>query len=62
MSRYWLHVLPVVRRMMAPLSQLNMKKCVVPGVTEEVKGSTYTADARQQQQAQRCSRHESTFE
>jgi hypothetical protein len=48
MSRYWLQVLPVVRRMMAPLSQLNMKRCVVPGVTDDVKGSTYTASGKQQ--------------
>jgi hypothetical protein len=40
MSRYWLQVLLLVRRMMAPLSQLNMKRCVVPGVTDDVNGNT----------------------
>jgi hypothetical protein len=40
MSRYWLQLLPVVRRMIAPWSQLNMKRWVVPGVTDDVYGST----------------------
>jgi hypothetical protein len=50
-SRYWLQLLPVVRRMIAPWSQLNMKRCVVPEAEEDVNGSTYTADERQQRQA-----------
>jgi hypothetical protein len=50
-SRYWLQLLPEVRRMIAPWSQLNMKRCVVPGALAEVKGSTYTAHERQQRQA-----------
>jgi hypothetical protein len=36
MSRYCCQVLSGNRRMTAPLSQLNMKTCAMPGAVEDV--------------------------